>query len=179
MPNEPPTLPVRTRSFSTGTPRMPLSRLRWPNTPWQPRRRISRSASASYSPIAERGSIGTDDDAVVAHRQFRDVRGAREGGGDLLAVAVMEIQADIAGRVRVQQRRIRRRGGACRRDRRQRIDIDEDRLGGVLRQLDGLGHHHGDRLADITHPIGRERPLRRTWRGRAVAMLSRRGRHVP
>jgi len=58
MPNDPPTLPVRTRSFSTGTPRMPLSGLRCPNTPWQPRRRISRSVSGSYSLMAERGSIG-------------------------------------------------------------------------------------------------------------------------
>ena len=104
--------------------------------------------------------------------------GTREGGSDLLAVAVVKIEADVPGSVSVQQRRIRRRGGACGRHRRQRIDINENQLGRVLRLLDRLRHHHGDRLADIADPIGRERSLRRTRCRRAIAMLARGGRHV-
>ena len=58
MPNEPPTLPVSTRIFSTGAFSGPISSWRMLNTPWQPSRSVQRSVSASYSPIAERGSIG-------------------------------------------------------------------------------------------------------------------------
>ena len=59
MPNEPPTLPVSTRTLSVGTfstsrarpPRMPI-------TPWQPTFSVQRSVLGSYEPIAERGSMG-------------------------------------------------------------------------------------------------------------------------
>ena len=78
----------------------------------------------------------------------------------------------------MQLRCIRGCRAACGCHRGQRIDVDEDRLRGVLRELDRLGHHHGDGLADIAHPICRERSLRRARRGRAVTMFPRHSRHV-
>jgi len=57
MPKDPPTDPVSTRTFSTGTPSTSLSRLRMPNTPWQPSRSTNRPDVASNSASAERGSI--------------------------------------------------------------------------------------------------------------------------
>ena len=58
MPNEPPTLPVSTRTRFGSTPSTPAIEARMPNTPWQPRRSVQRPLAASCSPIAERGSIG-------------------------------------------------------------------------------------------------------------------------
>ena len=44
-----------------------------------------------------------DDDAVVAQLEPRDMRGAGKGGGDLLAVAVMKIEPDIARHVVIER----------------------------------------------------------------------------
>ncbi len=57
MPNEPPTLPVSTRTFDGSTFRMSLaSRLRSPNAPWEPTRSVHLPSTASYSAMAARGS---------------------------------------------------------------------------------------------------------------------------
>ena len=48
-----------------------------------------------------------------------------------------------AGRDRI---RGRRHGG-------QRLVVDLDQLGGVLGLVERLGHHEGDRIADIAHPV--------------------------
>ncbi len=57
MPNEPPTLPVSTRTLSAGAPRMSRSMFFRPNTPWLHECSVHFSLPASNSPIAERGSI--------------------------------------------------------------------------------------------------------------------------
>jgi hypothetical protein len=57
MPNEPPTLPVSTRTFSAGAPRMSRSRFFMPKTPWLLECSVQCWAAASYSPMAARGSI--------------------------------------------------------------------------------------------------------------------------
>ena len=64
--------------------------------------------------MAERGSIGQTTMRLLRIDSFVTCAARGEGGGDLLAVAVMEIQADVARRVVVQQRRIRRCRGAAR-----------------------------------------------------------------
>ena len=53
-----------------------------------------------------------DDDAVVAQAEPGHMSRAGKGGGDLLAVAEMEIETDIAGHVVVKDRRIRGIGEA-------------------------------------------------------------------
>ena len=42
-------------------------------------------------------------------------------------------------------------------DRRQLLVFDGDQLGGVLRRERRFGDDHGDRLADMHHPLARER----------------------
>ena len=97
---------------------------------------------------------------------------------DLLAVAVMEMQAQITRCFGMQQWCVlfRRCAGRC--DGRQRLDIDEDGFGCILGLLGGISHHHCNRFADIAHAIRCQRTLRRPRCRRAITMLSRRGRHV-
>ncbi len=57
MPNEPPTLPVSTRTLSAGALRISRSMFFKPNTPWLHECSVHFSFALSYSPIAERGSI--------------------------------------------------------------------------------------------------------------------------
>ena len=56
---------------------------------------------------------------------------------------------------------------------RQRIDIDLDRLGGVLRLQQRLRDHKRDGIADEAHLVGRQRRSRRPLHGRAVAVVER------
>ena len=42
---------------------------------------------------------------------------------------------------------------------RQLLDLDGDEIGGVLRHIGILREHGGDRLADVTHPVGRQHRL--------------------
>ena len=123
-----------------------------------------------------------DDDAVVAQFEAGDVGRAGKGGGDLVAVAVVEIEPDISRHVVV-----KKRGGGGRRlarlgHRRQRVDLDDDGFGGVLGGGDGLGDHRGDGLADMPHLAGGERIAGRAQHRRAVAIvhdLARRQRADP
>ena len=55
--------------------------------------------------IAERGSIALTTMRLLRSSSLRHMRGAGKGGGDLLAVAEMEIEPDIARHVVVEQRR--------------------------------------------------------------------------
>jgi hypothetical protein len=71
------------------------------------------------------------------------------------------VERDIAGRFRPQLRRagrLRRLDGD---DRIERLVVDLDEIGGVLRGERGLGDHHRHRLADIHHALARQRmPVR-------------------
>ncbi len=88
-------------------------------------------------------------------------------------VAVMEIQEDVAGRLVVQLRRAGLRPVRGRRHRRQRVDVEDDRLGRVLRLRHGLGDRERHRLAGIAHArLGERRPPGMMPR-RAVAVLRR------
>jgi hypothetical protein len=101
------------------------------------------------------------------------MRGLGEGGGDLLAVAVMVVERDIARRFVVDQRRVRTHGLVRPGDGGQRVDLDLDRLGRVLRLQRRLRHHEGDRVADEAHLVGRQRRPRRLLHRRAVAIVER------
>ena len=86
------------------------------------------------------------------------MRGLGEGGRDLLAVAVVIVERDVAGRFVVDQRRAGSRGVLRPHDRGQRIDVDLDRLGGVLGLQRRLGDDEGDGIADEAHLVGRRAP---------------------
>ena len=104
MPNEPPTWSVNTRTLSRPTPSTPAMWLRKPNTPWQPICSVQWPRLVVFGDGRARLDR-VDDDAVVAQVQPGDMRGLGEGGGDLVAVAEMEVEPDIAGHVVVELRR--------------------------------------------------------------------------
>ena len=94
---------------------------------------------------------------LLTQRQPGDVRGLGEGLGDLRGIAVVVIEHDVAGHVVVELRRAGRGGLARLGDRRQRLDVELDRLGGVLRLHPRLGDHEGHRVADEAHLVGGQR----------------------
>ncbi len=116
-----------------------------------------------------------DDDAAADGAHARDMGGAGEQAVDLGLVAGTPVETDVAGRLVVELRRAlgQRRLGID--DRRQRVDVDLDRIGRVLGLGQVLGDHDGKRLAHMADPIGGEGVARRNDQGRAVAALERHG----
>ena len=55
----------------------------------------------------------------------------------------------------------------------QRLVLDRDQLGRVLRLVQGLGDDEGDRIADIAHPLLRQQRLRADKGRRAVLLAAR------
>ena len=111
--------------------------------------------------------------ALIDGRNPRHMRGLREGGGDLVAVAKMVVERDVSRHLIVKQRRARLCRFARAHHRRQRLDVERDRLGRVLGLRDGLRDHAGDRIADEAHLVARQRRPRRIADRRAVAVLER------
>ena len=99
--------------------------------------------------------------------------GFRESLRDFFRVAIMKIEREIVGHLVEHQRRARldRLGGL--EHRRERLDIERDRFGGVLGVGNGLRDHTGDRIADETHFVGGQRRPRHVMDRRAVAVLQR------
>jgi hypothetical protein len=112
-----------------------------------------------------------DHDAAVDELEPGDMRGLGKRLRHARAVAVVIVERDIVGHVVVEQRRAR----ACRffriGDRGQGIDVGRDRFGRILRLQQGLGDHAGDRIADVAHPVARQRRAGRLAHGRAVAVV--------
>ena len=110
--------------------------------------------------------IGTDrrarldrvhDDAVVDDPHLGDMGCLGKGGRDLVGIAEMVVEDEIAGHVVEKLRRIgleRRLGGG---DGGQNVDIERHRLGGIARLLRRAGDDHGDGIADETHLVRRQR----------------------
>ena len=98
------------------------------------------------------------DEPVVDELQRGDMRGALERR--VHRRAVLLDKTPVVAQVRRQLVMHLRRAVLQRRlhvhDRRQLLDIDLDRLGGVARLLAGLGHHGGDRIAHMAHLALRE-----------------------
>ena len=89
------------------------------------------------------------------------MRGGGEGGFDRLPVAGQPFEAQIARNARRQLRCTGGARGRSDRHRRQRRVIDRNPLGGVQRQVAGLGDDQRHRLADIAdRALGQQR-LRR------------------
>ena len=124
---------------------------------------MEREASARGVMYADRRARlhRVHDHAAVDELEPGDVRGLGEGGGHLLAVAEVIVERDIAGRFVVDERRARARRFLRPHHGRQRIDVDLDRLGGVLCLQQGVGDDEGDGIADEAHLVGRQRRPRR------------------
>jgi hypothetical protein len=90
-------------------------------------------------------------------------------------------EADVVGAVIPDQRRARREGGFVRDDRRQRLVIDLDQLGGVLRLVQGLGDDKRDVITDPAHLV-RDQRRKADLAGRLAALAlepTRRRQVVP
>ena len=107
MPNEPPTLPVSTRTLSAGALRMSRSMFFRPNTPWLHECSVHLSSlRVEFADGRARLHRG-DHQALIDQRQLHDMRGLGEGFGDLRGIAIVIIERDIARHVVVEQRRAR------------------------------------------------------------------------
>ena len=93
------------------------------------------------------------DDAVVGEFHPHGLRGAGECGLDLGAVMAEPVYAEIGAHGLVEDGCVRRIRFGSSADGRQRLVLDLDELGGVARPFRRFGHHKGDRIADIAHPV--------------------------
>ena len=136
---------------------------------------MEREASARGVMYADRRARlhRVHDHAAVDELEPGNVRGLGEGGGHLLAVAEVIVERDIAGRFVVDERRARARRFLRPHHGRQRIDVDLDRLGGVLCLQQGVGDDEGHGITDEADLVGRQC---RPWgplHGRAVPVVER------
>ena len=116
---------------------------------------------------------GVDDDARIDEMQLGDMRRLRESRGNLLAVAIMIIERDIVRRLVIDARRAGTVGLRHLGDGRQGLDVERDRLGGVLGLQGRLGDDKRHRIADETHFIAGQSRSRRLSHFRAIAILER------
>ena len=81
------------------------------------------------------------------------MRGAGKGGGDLLAVAEMEIEPDIAGHLVIKDRRVGSVGLAGSVTAGNGSMSTLTSFGGILGWRGGLGDDRSDRLTDMPHLV--------------------------
>ena len=78
-----------------------------------------------------------------------------------MRVAQLGLEGEIAGPVGPHLRRAGFERGHGADHMRQRLPVDRDRLGGVLRRVERVGDHEGDGIADVPHDIlGQDRIVR-------------------
>ena len=80
MPNEPPTLPVRMRTFSAGAPSTSRSMFLRPNTPWLHECSVQRSSDLVEFADRRARLDRIDDQALIDRRQLGDMGSACESG---------------------------------------------------------------------------------------------------
>ena len=80
----------------------------------------------------------------------RGLRERRLGGS---RIAELGLEGEIARPVGPHLRRARRKRGHGADHMRQRLPIDRDRLGGILRRGEAVGDHEGDGIADVAHHV--------------------------
>ncbi len=111
-----------------------------------------------------------DHQAGVGDLQSRDMRRLGEGGVDRSGIAVMKVERDIARHVVINKLSAVSGSRFRRGDDGQGVDVDRNRLGGVLGLRHGLRDHAGDRVADIAHLADGQHLAARFAQWRAVAI---------
>ncbi len=96
------------------------------------------------------------DQPLVDHAELDGAGGLREGGFGLAGVAGFDLEGDVAGLIGPDSRRFRRQCGGSADHMRQRLPIDRDRFGGVLRLRQRVGDHEGDGVADVAYLVARQ-----------------------
>ena len=117
-----------------------------------------------------------DRDALIGHRNARDEFGGLEDRVDLARIGLGiggksgPVDGQVARRLRPDLRRAGDERGAGVGYPRQRLVVDGDEFGGVLRRGGALADDHRDRLTDMHDPRrGERRPVRRDQRLAAAA----------
>ncbi len=105
------------------------------------RRIVARDASARLQ--------RHDDDPVVGHVDFDDMRSALHRRGDGVMVATLHVIGQVARRFVPQLGRTRLQRRAAVNNRRQRLVIDLDQLRRLARDLRAVGDDKADRIADM------------------------------
>ena len=90
--------------------------------------------------------------AVLLQVDSRAMWGALERGSDI-AIGLSDFGHHVALAAAMGERRARRKRCPAVRHRRERLVVDRDQRGGVLRQKPCLGNHHRHRFADEGHLI--------------------------
>ena len=116
------------------------------------------------------------DDAVVDQFAFHDMGGVADRGFHRADLAAVELERDVAPRLRPDRRGVRQNGIRDRDHRRQRRVVDDDGLGGIARGLGAFRDHEGDRLADIANDVARQRVTGRHHQRRGHRILGHRAR---
>ena len=97
------------------------------------------------------------DDAVVDEFAFHDMGGVADHSFHRADLAAVELERDIAPRLRPDRRGVRQNSIRDRDHRRQRRIVDDDGLGGIARGLRAFRDHESDRFADIANDVARQR----------------------
>jgi len=95
-------------------------------------------------------------DALHPGLQLHDMGRALECARGRGGIADLGIDADVRPRLVPNQRCVRRYGVDRLADRGQRLEIDRDAFGGILRGAETVGHHHRDGLAGKPRLVGRK-----------------------
>ena len=96
------------------------------------------------------------DDPVVDEFAFHDMGGVADHSFHRADLATVELERDIAPRLRPDRRGVRQNGARDRDHWRQRRIVDNDGLSGIARGLRAFRDHKDDRLADITNDVARQ-----------------------
>ena len=175
MPKPPPTSWARTRIRSGAIPVSAARLSRKAIMPWV----LVQMSSIPSAPGDQRRLRfhRVADDAVAGQLEPGAMGGGGEGGLGGGLVAVFVVEAEIARRLVMDQRRARGEGGVGADHRLAVPVVDPDQLGRVLRLPRRRGDDEGHRLAHEPHPVRRQRrpsagrPARcRRGRGRAAGI---------
>ena len=105
--------------------------------------------------MATRGSIETGDSRLFSTRSLTTCLALGEGRVGRLLVAEHQAEGVVAGRIVVPHLERVGLGGVLDIDqRRQRLVVDLDQLGGVARLRQRLGDDEGDAVADVADAVG-------------------------
>ena len=100
-------------------------------------------------------------DPVVHKIDLDHMRRRRESRVDRRLVAALKAEAEIARRLIPDRGRVRRQGCRGIDNGGERTVIDNDPFSGVARQIAGQRHDKRHRIADMAHPVPRQRRPRR------------------
>ena len=134
-------------------------------------RRVKRVALSGGVPLGEgRARLHeAGDEAVVEEREARDVGGGGDGARGGRGIPAFPVVAAVARDAGVQRRRAIGEGGDRVDDQRSHRVVDIHGVSTILRRRRRRRDDDRDGLADVTHPIRRQRIPRRLREWRSVA----------